>query len=845
MHYDYDTAVIGAGVLGCFAARNLSRWQLSTILLEAREDICTGITRSNTAVIYPGYDVPPGTLKARLCVAANQDFGRVCEELGVPFSRCGSIMAGFGPRSEKFIKKRYQQGVENQVPGIRLLSGEEVRTMEPALSPGITIGLYAPGTGTVNPWELGIAACENARANGVFLKLRAPVQSIQPLHDSSGAIAGYQIHTSDGSFNVKGIINCAGMYADRIREMAAPPLLRIFPSKGDYYILDTTAGNFVNHIIFQESEEKGKGLNLVPTVNGNLLVGPSSLPCEDRDDYSVSADGLDFIRKLAAEEVPSLDLSQTIRSFAALRPNPGYVKLQPDGSCEKLDLPVNGFSFLEKDNVPLFLSLVGIKTPGLTCANELGKYCAERLLTEMKERDLLKELRPKKQYHPKRIPIPHPASMTYEDRRALTEQSPAYARVVCRCREITEGEIREAVRRGARTIGGVKRRTGSGTGRCQGSFCTEKIIGILSEELGCPPEDIRLETDGSWMIRSCTGYSEREPALSSDPAPSGHIQESGAAASTAGLPHYDLVVVGGGAAGMAAALAAESSGAEKILLADRNPRLGGILPQCIHSGFGQGYFGEDLTGPEYAGRFEKRIRSSSVEILTDTTVLSISPDHRLVLSGKTCGLFSVHASAVILATGCRERPVGSLPVSGTRPSGIFSAGAAQKLVNLHHCDLGNDIVILGSGDIGLIMARRFTLLGKNVIGIIEKNAECGGMKRNRVNCLEAFHIPLFTDSVITAIHGYPRITGVTVKNLRTGTDRLFSCDTLITAVGLIPERELIRPLLEPHSGHLPEWIRLCGNCEHVHEIVDAATKQAETVGRMTARAGLINRNGSD
>ncbi len=286
------------------------------------------------------------------------------------------------------------------------------------------------------------------------------------------------------------------------------------------------------------------------------------------------------------------------------------------------------------------------------------------------------------------------------------------------------------------------------------------------------------------------------------------------------MESFDILVIGGGAAGMAAALRASELGA-RVLLAERGESPGGILRQCIHHGFGLGYFGRDMTGPEYAADFIEKIENSSVEMRTETTVLELREDKTALLSSPR-GAERVKFEKCLLCTGARERSIGSLRLGGTRPAGIFTAGAAQKMVNLGGYDIGNRVVILGSGDIGQIMARRLRLLGKEVVALVEQAQQLGGLARNRRDCIEAFRIPVILGAEIQEIHGFGRISGITLR-LGDGQKKRIDCDTLITAIGLIPERELLEGLGQP------DWLACCGNCDHIHEFVDTVSRQAESL----------------
>ncbi len=292
------------------------------------------------------------------------------------------------------------------------------------------------------------------------------------------------------------------------------------------------------------------------------------------------------------------------------------------------------------------------------------------------------------------------------------------------------------------------------------------------------------------------------------------------------MEYTDILVIGGGAAGMAAALAASEAG-RRVLLCEKEDRPGGILNRCTHRGFGRAFLGRDLTGQEYAGFFAERLYKSAAEVRTGVTVLSLSQDRTALLSGRK-GLFRIKFRFCILAAGCLEKTPGSLGIPGTRPAGVLTAGTAQLLENTDGLIAGYRPVILGSGDVGLIMARQFAESGREVVALIEQKDQVGGLLRNRRECLEPYRIPVLLHTAAVEILGRDRITGVRIRDLETGFTRILHCDTLITAAGLIPDRTLCRDLMP--AGRLPDWLRLCGNCESIHDIVDSVTREAMALG---------------
>ena len=478
-----DVLIIGAGILGCFAAWALSRYKISTAVIEKEADVCTGISKANTGIIYQGYDQHPGSLKADLCRKASVSFPALCKELDVNYKKRGLLMLSFGPNADRVLEKKIRNAEVSNIPDVHLIGVEELYRLEPSLKKGVSHALFAENTFVVNPWELGIAAYENAKANGVSFYLNEEVLSIRK---ESGV---FHIATNEQEFQAKRILCCGGLNSDALWELVNKPKIRLVPQAADYLVFDTDCGGLIRHVISVEPEEKGDGITIVPTCDGNLLLGPTRRELNGSFDGSTALAGLSELKEKGKWLLPDLPFDQMIRSFAGVRPNPFY--LDQNGTIT--DKSLNDFVILEEDG---FFDLIGVKTPGITCANELGQYITTRILASFASAPELKT-----DFDPVRKAIPKISDLLERAPEALMQLPPEYREIFCRCRNVSKGEILEAIRRGASTLDGIKRRTDAGMGRCQGGYCMEKILHLLSKELHTDIYKITKDGPGTEIIK--------------------------------------------------------------------------------------------------------------------------------------------------------------------------------------------------------------------------------------------------------------------------------------------------------------------------------------------------------
>lgn len=472
----YDVAVVGGGVIGGSVLRELTKYRLSVCLLEKENDVAMGQSRANSGIVHAGFDAVSGTLKAKFNVAGNRMMRAYAEELGVKYKNNGSLVVAFSEEEIEALSVLKARGEENGVPDLRILSAEELRAKEPNLSKDALGALYAPTGGIVCPYGLTIAAIGNAMDNGAELYVDFEAVKIQKTKE------GFTVGSADGrEISCKLLINCAGYGSGKIAKLAGDDSIKIGGRRGEYILLDRESGNFVSHTLFFAPTKLGKGILVSPTVDGNLLLGPTAE--ESENDVSTSAEGLQSVLAKAKKMCPAVPVQNVITSFAGVR-----------AYSDRHD-----FIIEESKAAEGLINCAGIESPGLTAAPAIARYVAELVKKRL-------PLQKNENFCGKRRAEFFFQTLSAEEKNKMIAEDPAYGRIVCRCEQITEGEIVSAIRENppARSVDAVKRRTRAGMGRCQGGFCQPQVAEILARELGIPFEEVKKSGEGSELVTGVT-----------------------------------------------------------------------------------------------------------------------------------------------------------------------------------------------------------------------------------------------------------------------------------------------------------------------------------------------------
>lgn len=467
----YDIAIIGGGIVGAMTARALSRYNVSVCVLEKENDVAMGASKANSGIVHAGFDAAKDSKKARFNVAGSKMMEAVCEELHVSYRRNGALVVGFSQQDRQMIEQLYERGIYNGVEDLHILENADLKQIEPNLSRDAFCALYAPTSAIVCPYELTIAAMGNAMDHGVDLLLNFQVENIIQREDS------FEITSTEKTVEARHIVNCAGLFADDVAKMVGDTSFSIHPRRGEYILMDRSCGSMISHTLFRTPTKRGKGILITPTVDGNLLAGPTSVDMEDKQNAITTASGFQQIMEGTKETMPLIPFGDTIASFCGLR---------AAGSTG---------DFIIDTPKPGFINVAGIESPGLTAAPAIGEYVCELL-----QRDGM-NLTEKRSYSPVRESMHVFRDASVREKNEMIKRNPSYGHVVCRCEGITEGEILDALHRNPKVtdLDGIKRRTRAQMGRCQGGFCTPQIIEIMNRELGIPFEKITKKGKDSYI----------------------------------------------------------------------------------------------------------------------------------------------------------------------------------------------------------------------------------------------------------------------------------------------------------------------------------------------------------
>lgn len=472
---EYDVAVIGGGIIGGSVLRELTKFELSVCLLEKEADVALGQSRANSGIVHAGFDAAEGTLKAKFNVAGNRMMKAYAEELGVKYNDNGSLVVAFSEEEMGALVGLKTRGERNGVPRLQILSAEELRAKEPNVSQDALGALYAPTGGIVCPYGLTIAAIGNAMDNGAELYTEFEAAKIQKTKN------GFTVNAADGrGISCKLLINCAGYGSGKIAELAGDSSVRVGGRRGEYILLDRESGNFVSHTLFFAPTKLGKGILVSPTVDGNLLLGPTAEEIPEND-TSTSAAGLASVLEKAKKMCPAVPVYNVITSFAGVR-----------AYSDRHD-----FIIEESATVKGLIHCAGIESPGLTAAPAIAEYVVKELVGKSLS------LKKNEKFNGRRKAEFYFQNLTAEEKNAVIAKDPAYGKIVCRCEQVSEGEIVHAIHENppARSVDAVKRRTRAGMGRCQGGFCQPQVAEILARELGIPFEEVRKSGKGSELVR--------------------------------------------------------------------------------------------------------------------------------------------------------------------------------------------------------------------------------------------------------------------------------------------------------------------------------------------------------
>ncbi len=701
----FDVAVIGAGLVGSAIARELAGHELSVALLERRGDVGDGTSKANTALLHTGYDTIPGSLESRLVRRGFQLLHEYAGQTGIPIERTGALLVAWDDEQLDALPGLKQKAERNGSEHCEIVDAAEVYRQLPDLAPGARGAMLIPDESITCTWTTSLALATDARQRGVELLLDHGVEQVA-VEDGRTVL-----RTSGGTVEARFVVNAAGLRADLVDQLFGHRRFTVTPRRGQLLVFDKLARPLVGRIVLAVPTRLGKGVLISPTVYGNVMLGPTAEDLDDKTATGTSEAGIAFLLEKGKTLMPQLLEHEVTATYAGLR-----------ATIESDDY------LIDTDHSQRYVLVAGIRSTGLTSSMAVGEYVRDQLAAaglELTPRAALPA--------PPRMPnlgerFPRP----YQQAEQIASD-PAYGHIVCFCERVTAGELRDAYASPIppRDLGGLRRRTRAGNGRCQGFFC--------GAELQTLP-DAGTARRGS-----------RPP---------------GAAVNDTADISVDVLIIGGGPSGLTAAAQLAPRTPGRVLVVDRETAAGGIPRHSDHPGYGIRDLKRFLSGPAYAQRLTNNALAAGAEIETRTMVTDWAGEHSVALTSPQ-GRRRIHARAIILATGARERPRAARLVAGDRPAGVYTTGQLQNLVHLHHGTPGRRAVIIGAELVSWSAVMTLREAGCAAALMVSAHASPESPAPLWITGRLAFKVPVATSTRVTRIIGDGRVTGVEVENLNT------------------------------------------------------------------------------